>query len=181
MPVNTLRILYFALVNSHLDYGISNWGHCDTKLVISQKKAVKTVSKSKYNAFKRLNILKITDSHKLKLLKFYYKLCNNLLPQYFASSNFLIHQQSLHSHNTRNQTFLTPRIYHVFAENCVRHQLPSLLNDADADDEDDADNLPVDVLTSVYTYSEYGYTSYLKRHFINQYNNVCTITNCRNC
>ena len=53
----------------------------------------------------------------------------------------------------------------------VRHQLPSLLNNAD--------DLPADVLTSVYTYSEYGYTSYLKRHFIDQYNNnECTIINC---
>ena len=178
MPVNTLRILYFALVNSHLDYGLLNWGHCATKLEISQKKAVRIVSKRKYNAhseplLKKLNILKITDLYKLKLLKFYYKLCNNLLPQYFATANLLIHQQSLHSHNTRGQTFLTPRIYHVFAENCVRHQLPSLLNNAD--------DLPADVLTSVYTYSEYGYTSYLKRHFIDQYNNECTIINCRNC
>ena len=39
LPINTLRILYFSLVNSHLDYGILNWGHCAERLMTSQKKS----------------------------------------------------------------------------------------------------------------------------------------------
>ncbi|MEO1211654.1 MAG: reverse transcriptase family protein [Cyanobacteria bacterium J06638_20] len=175
MPINTMRILYFALVNPHLDYGILNWGHSANRLVTSQKKAIRIISKSKYNAhseplFKKLNILRVTDIYKLKLPKFYHKLRNNLLPHYFLASDFLISQQTTHSHYTRGQTFLIPRIHHVFAERCLRHQLPSLLNKLSTQD-----------VNKVYTHSEYGFTSYFKRYYISQYSNECTIINCYIC
>ena len=55
-----------------------------------QKKAIRLVTNSSYIAhtiplFVEEKLLKVQDIFKLKLLKFYYKLCNNLLPLYFNS------------------------------------------------------------------------------------------------
>ena len=177
LPVNTLKILYFALVNSHLDYGLLCWGHCANRLMISQKKAMRLITKSRYNAhteplFKNLGILKIPDMYKLKLLKFYFKLKNKMLPRYFTTSKIVIHQGDIHSHNTRGQLLFTPRSYHAFAENCIRHQLPSLLNYLY-----EKQRLITD---KVSTHSEFGFSTYAKKYFLDKYKIECSIPNCRN-
>ena len=53
-----------------------------------RKKALRLITNSKYIAhtnplFCQLNLLKIKDIFKLRLLKFYYKLTCDLLPSYF--------------------------------------------------------------------------------------------------
>ena len=65
-----LRTLYFSLMHSHITYGILLWGTTYQKylhpLEILQKKAIRIITRSPYNAhtaelFKRLNILKFHD------------------------------------------------------------------------------------------------------------------------
>ena len=78
LPTNIKIKLYNSLILCHINYGILLWGHKFTKLVKLQKKAVRAISISKYNAhsdpiFKELNLLKINDIHKLAVIKFFYK------------------------------------------------------------------------------------------------------------
>ena len=90
-----LLILYNSLIYSHLNYGLFVWGIKADRLEILQKKAVRIVTKSNFIAhtdplFRQLNVLKIKDMFKVKILKFYYKLSYGLLPKYF-NSYILIH------------------------------------------------------------------------------------------
>ena len=64
------------------------WGIVATRLDNLQKKAIRLITNSKYIAhtnplFKRLQLLKIVDIFKLRVLKFYYNVYNRLLPVYF--------------------------------------------------------------------------------------------------
>ena len=83
-----LRLIYNALILSHLNFSLLSWGTNTRRLFKLQKKAVRIIAKGKYNShtdpiFKSLNLLKIEDLYKLKMLKFYYKYCNGTLPVYF--------------------------------------------------------------------------------------------------
>ena len=40
-----------------------------------------------------------------------------------------MHQQETHNFNTRNRSNLTHKVKHKFAENGVRYQLPTILNE----------------------------------------------------
>ena len=87
-PEEILITLYNSLIASHLNYGILAWIMAATRLEKLQKKAICLITNSKYIAhtnplFKRLQLLKIVDIFKLRVLKFYYNLYNGLLPVYF--------------------------------------------------------------------------------------------------
>ena len=87
-PKETLKTLYTSLIASYLNYGLLLWGVESHKVEIMQKKAIRLVTNSSYFAhttplFIKLNILKVQDMFKLKLLKLYYKLSCDLLPTYF--------------------------------------------------------------------------------------------------
>ena len=115
-PEEILVTLYNSLIASHLNYDILAWGIAVTNLGKLQKKAIRLITNSKYIAhtnplFKRLQLLKIVDVFKLRVLKFYYNLYNGLLPVYFnvfldiitreplrVLRNLLIHQQSEELH-----------------------------------------------------------------------------------
>ena len=175
VPKSTLKILYFSLVNSHLDYGLLCWGHKANQMDILQKKAIRIITKSKYNAhteplFKKLNILKVHDLYKIKLYKLYFKIINKTIPKYFKESKLLIKKETIHSHDTRGTKFAIQRVIHTFAEGCPRHQLPILLNDTE-------DN----ILDKAETHSENGLASYAKKEIIEKYSYTCRIQNCPNC
>ena len=87
-PENILLTIYQSLIASHMNYGLLVWGIECHRLEKGQKKALRLITNSKYIAhtnppFCQLNLLKIKDIFKLKLLKFYYKLTCDLLPSYF--------------------------------------------------------------------------------------------------
>ena len=89
-PEEILVTLYNSLIASHLNYGILAWGRVATRLEKLQKKAIRllTNTSSKYIAhtnplFKRLELLKIVDIFKLRVLKSCYNIYNGLLPAYF--------------------------------------------------------------------------------------------------
>ena len=89
-PRNILRTIYNSLIHPHLIYGLYLWGFSPKRLIILQKKAVRTISLSRYLShstplFKNLKILKIDDQYSIQLYKLYYKNTNNLLPSYFNS------------------------------------------------------------------------------------------------
>jgi len=141
-----------------------------------QKKAIRHVTKRKYNAhteplFKILNVLTLSDMLKRKTYNFYFRLSHNSLPHYFQETFRLVRQQDIHSHNTRNQSvLLVPRVLHKFAEHSIRYYLPNLLNA----------NV-TNILEKVNTHSQNGFSIYIKLHFTNCYQMNCQIENCYIC
>ena len=175
LPENSLKTIFNSLISSYLNYGIFCWGFQPRQLIKLQKKAIRHVTKSKYNEhteplFKKLHILKFDDILKRKVYNFYYRLCHNSLPKYFIDTFKLTRQQDLHEHNTRNQLILVPRIFHKFAENCIRFFLPTLINE----------NI-TNILEKVTTHSQKGFSMYVKFFFINNYNTNCEIDHCYIC
>ena len=78
LPLTVKLILYNSLILPHLNYGIMTWGYKCDRINKLQKKAIRIVSLSKYNAhtepiFKRLQLIKVADILKIQELKFYYR------------------------------------------------------------------------------------------------------------
>ena len=82
------RILYSSLILCQLSYGILIWGQNYKRIFKLQKRVMRIITCSKYNAhseplFKELKLLNLDDIRKLQELKFYYKLVHRQLPSYF--------------------------------------------------------------------------------------------------
>jgi hypothetical protein len=66
LPEVTLKIMYNSLIGSHLNYGVMCWGFNHKLIDKLQKKSIRIISNSKYNAhtepiFKKLEILTVKD------------------------------------------------------------------------------------------------------------------------
>ena len=175
LPIYTLRTLYFSMINSNLNYGILVWGFSCQRLIKLQKKAIRIISRSKYNAhtgpiFKTLDILTLDDLFNLNALKFYYKYIRDTLPPYFYSFN-IVTQGSIHEHMTRQRDLIrTERPRTVFAEKRLRVYLPKLVNET-----------PVLLLDKIATHSIQGFSSNIKRFYLHAYESECSIPHCYVC
>ena len=90
LPTKILRVLYDSLVLPHLQYVILSWGSKLSRLSKLQKRAIRVVTCSKFNAhteplFKSLNLLKLEDMLYVSVLKLYYRLCHWNLPAYVTN------------------------------------------------------------------------------------------------
>ena len=77
-------MLYNTLILPHLNYCVTAWGYQCNRIIKLQKKAIRTVMISSYNAhtetfFKNHKLLKIQD---ILTLEIYHKFRNNKLPYY---------------------------------------------------------------------------------------------------
>ena len=140
-----------------------------------QKKAVRVISCSKFNAhtdpiFKKLSLLKVSDIYNVSILKFYYNYCHGQLPFYLQS--FVFNRRSdVHSYETRNKLALnTNKVNTKSAEQSIRNVTPKLINDT-----------PSIITDKIFTHSLQGFTSYAKQYYINLYNNECRIDDCFIC
>ena len=172
LPENVFRTLYCSLIQSHLNYGILIWGFESIRLDKLQKKSMRVISNSKYNAhteplFKYLEILKLSDLFYVNILKFYYRLVNNKLPAYF--SNFV--NTSNHGYATRNNNRILSNVTRTHAaQKCIRNHLPIIINNCD----------PL-IIAKVNTHSYKGFTNYAKISKIKGYNAQCTTLDCYIC
>ena len=87
-----------TVYNAYINYGLLLWGIVVKKLESIQKRAIRLITGSNYVAhteplFIQLGVLKVQDIFKLRLLKFYYKLCYGTLPQYFNHYREIIERQ----------------------------------------------------------------------------------------
>lgn len=105
-----LKTIYNAMFQPYLDYGIIIWGtaakHIIKPIETQQKKAIRLISNSPYNAhtaslYKKHNILTIADLHQLHVSKFMYHLNENSLPNVLAQLFTPNHE--IHPHNTRHR------------------------------------------------------------------------------
>ena len=68
IPREILKLLYDTLIIPHLNYGLLVWGHKSGRIFKVQKKAVRSLTLSRYNAhtdplFKSLKILIVQDMY----------------------------------------------------------------------------------------------------------------------
>ena len=157
-------------------YTYSLWSKfcCPSVSELLQKRAVRVISCSKYNAhtdplFKQLNLLKVKDIFDLNALKLFYKLKQNCLPVYVTDMFQDFSRE--HEHNTRQSLVLN----NVFSssrngENCIRFYLPLLVNDSSQC-----------VLEKVTTHCYQGFISYIKKRMIDRYVAQCYVRLCYIC
>ena len=117
VPVNSLKSIYYTLIHSYLNYGCLLWGNTNRKYLKKietlQKRAVRIISKSSYNAptseiFKRLSILNLKNIYILQTAQFMYMICHN--PSLLKSVNhFFKANNTFHTYFTRqNKAFHLP-------------------------------------------------------------------------
>lgn len=175
LPRIIMVTLYNTLVLPYFNYGILLWGWRSERLARLQKKLIRIINNSRYNAhtdplFKQVKLLKVTDLSMLHELKFCYKLKHSLLPEYFT--DFIPPRQSEnHRYNTRNSNnYQLLRVKHAFAKNNIRHKVPHLLNNTD-----------ISIIDKINTHSLYGFSKFLKYRYIESYSSGCTLRNCYVC
>ena len=163
-------MLYNSLILSHLNYGILAWGYKSERIAKLQKKAIRIISLSKYNAhteplFKSLNLLKISDILKMQELKYYYKYKHDSLPVYLQKIPFTLNRD-IHQHATRSQNKIhSTKTNHEYAKFCVRNNIPKTVN-----------NTPSIKIDKIETHSLQGFAGYNK-----SYNEIPQIENCYIC
>ena len=138
LPQRILQILYNSLILSHLNSNITAWGFASHKLCRLQKRALRLITDSRYNAhtqplFKALCTLTLDDTFKMQCLKFYYKFIQGKLPPFFDT--FFIEKTTLHNYQTRRRNDLHFQTTHsstaqnnivlgtIFQNYCLRYQL----------------------------------------------------------
>ena len=171
LPSGVLQTIYNTLILPHMTYRILAWGRHTNTIHTIQKRAIRIIAASKYNAhteplFKQLNLLRACDICKLQELKFYHKLINRQLPKYFES---FVYQTNLdlHKYNTRRGHRLhIPRINHAFAQLNIRHSVIQTVN-----------SIPDNVSDKIRTHSLKGFSTYAKNYFISKYETTCEIAN----
>ena len=174
VPSDILKVIYNALIQPHLNYGVLLWGKNVKRIHKLQKWSMRAITSSKYNAhtdplFIRLKLLKIHDIYKLSLLKFYFKYKKGSLPNFFTGMFDSIYPK--HTYATRRSGQPVPATcMTIAAKNSVRFSLP-----------DEISITPKIILDKLSTHSFYGFTNYAKTYFISQYNPSCTLENCYIC
>ena len=176
LPIHIKLSLYHALIQPHLNYCILVWGFNCVRLIKLQKKVLRYIGVTSYNAhcdplFKTFKILKIPDLLRLQELKFYYKHTNNKLPPYYLQQMSFVPNREIHDHDTRRrgEIHIYP-VLHEFAKRCIRFNIPLTIN-----------STPACIKDKVTTYSLHGFTNYIKAHYLQSYTDQCTIPNCRTC
>ena len=178
-PLLVLQTLYNTLIFPYFNYCILAWGatiNNDNRLHLLQKKALRLISNSNYIAYtepiyKNLGLLKLTDMFPIAVWKFYYKLMNNQLPEYFIDWKPELPRVCTR-YEIRSPVFHLPLIRHKFAENSLRYCLIKQLN---------MEKCSVLITSKVHTHSFPGYKTYLKQKAIDLYSDHCTISQCYVC
>ena len=85
----TLRIVYFSLLQSYLQYSLINWGRANKSTINPLEKLQNKIIRislfchkrtANGNLFAKFHVLKLTNLYKLECAKFTYKFENGLLP-----------------------------------------------------------------------------------------------------
>ena len=173
-PEEILLTLYNTLILPHLNYCILLWGANTGNIHKLQKKALRIIANSKFLAHtepicKSLNLLKVQDIYQLAILKFYFKLINNELPQYFNTFTPTF-SMGVNHYNIRNPCRQLPKIYHEFPKQSLRYKLNVVLNETDSN-----------LISKAETISLYQFKLLIKSNMINKYKDTCEESNCYVC
>ena len=173
VPAHVLRIIYNSLILPHLQYSLLAWGFYADRLFKLQKRAMRIITNSKYNAhteplFKKLNLLQLRDLFTLNIVKLFYKIKTKTLPEYF--------QEMFPAANpTPYELRATPLLQETAVRSetgkkCIRYHLPNIINKMDPS-----------LLELCERLSYRGFADATKRSLINKYSTACAQRNCYIC
>lgn len=121
LPTYCMKMLYYSLYQSHLNYGIILWGTNMSKrnlkkIVVSQKRAIRAVKRTTYNAhtdplFTDLKILKLHDLTDLEIFKIMYLNSKGKLPSQVCSLFTSNPNQHTYFTRHRNEPAIKPYKY----------------------------------------------------------------------
>ena len=166
--------IYNSLILSRIHYGILCWGYEHKRIFTLQKKAIRVICKSRYNAhtdplYKSLNLLKVKDIFVMQSVKFYYNHTHNNLPGYF--NNMFSSTNQFHNYPTRNcQNIHIPRTRRHKTSKSLRYTTPRIVN-----------NLPDAVRNKIQSYSFPTVKLHAKKHLLDSYQSHCTRAHCYVC
>ena len=171
LPSHILKTIYSSLILSRLHYCNLVWGHKPNRLKTLQKRAIRIITKAKYNAhtdplFKQLQTLKVEDIHTANKLKFFYNLENDRLPSYFWMYMFTANKIATINRDSYQQ--LIPRT--VSFSKTIRFSL-----------EITPKNTPPIIKRKAQTHSLDSFKKYVKNHLLSNYDAICTINRCYIC
>ena len=138
LPLKALKSLYFALIQSRLQYCIAVWGNSNhvQKLLLIQKRAIRIINNKTYRhhtdpLFKANQILKITDLYKYHVSSFMYDFTHHFLPGSFERYIVV---------DTGNKYTITTRHHHhifktrprtTFSSKLPNHNFVNIWNELD--------------------------------------------------
>jgi len=135
---NTLKMLYFSMLHSHIVYCLNIYGCANTtslqKIRVKQKEAVRIVCNAPYRAhtaplFKQLCILPLDELIKCNSLKFMHNFINQKLPFSFNEC-WLLNYQRNPQLNLRNANDLfVPAHHYATVKRLPFYTFPRLWND----------------------------------------------------
>ena len=138
---SALRTLYFSLVHPYLQYCISVWGSTYPtnlkRLVLLQKRAMRIISKSCYDAhtepiFKSCCILPLNDMYLAEIGKIMFQYKTGSLPDVF--SNTFLRRNQVHNYDTRNaSSFHVPKCRTNIRRFSFQYQGPLFFNSLSPD------------------------------------------------
>ena len=187
MTVFTLNRLYSPLYNalflSHMTYGLLLWGNHVEQISKLQKKSVRLITGSEYLAhseplFKELELLKIEDLYKLRILKFYYNISYGLSPSYFNCYIDVLNVNKPCGYELRQSTrpkIRLPRTRLIFTESCLLYQLIKLINFTQTNNSEILEKK----IMKRHTY--FGFNFNVTRIYLSTYTYECTMPNCFKC
>jgi hypothetical protein len=174
LPTATLKTIYNSLILPHLNFSVLAWGMSCPRLTLLQKKAIRIISRAKYNAhteplFKINNTLKISDIYDLKVMKFFYLYDKKTLPKYFE--NIFAPVPNPNPYNTRNRDVPYLQIpNHALSSKFLRYTGPTIFS-----------SMPKCITDKIDTHSYEGFALYIKNYMVKNYKFECVIENCYIC
>ena len=137
LPFESLRTLYYSLIQSHLSYGIIVWGNADKSVVKStfllQKRAIRVINNALYNRhtdplFRSSRILKLDDLFEYQSVIFMTDYMHDKLPLSFKNM-FTINRNMPNARTTRQSNMLNiGRCDSQFSRKLPLYHLPALWN-----------------------------------------------------
>ncbi len=165
LSLNAKVLIYNSLILSHLNFCILAWGYKCDRIIKLQKKIVRILSLSKYNA----HTDPLFKTHKFQEFKFHFKFI--IINYHIIYKIYLLIKNTIHSHATRTEHNIHKmRPNHEYARKCIRYDIPILIN-----------NAPIEILETVYTHCLHGFAGYIKLKILESYQERCTIIKCYIC
>ena len=127
VDTETLKLLYYSLIYSRIQYGIILWGTVSNtrqkEIILRLNNIVRIMTWSrKFDhvsvLYKQHKFLKLEDIYKLELSKFVHQLNCDMTPKVFV--NYFVKLESVHSYITRQKTkneYFLPRVNKTMSKN----------------------------------------------------------------
>ena len=135
LPKLHRQMIYNALIESHLTYGITLWGYAQKqhlkRLSTQQKKAIRYITNAPHNShtdplFKSCKILKLPDLIKLHTIKLMHKIIQHTAPPHIQS--LFPHRQHNSPPQTRQLDVQIPLFRSSSCQNTILYHGPQLLH-----------------------------------------------------